>query len=214
LGGSMSSTGTAARVVVACTTAACSAPRCTAAPVSTSSRAAGLTWRGWGEDPPLRWGTEPGGVLVGGGVEVERPVAAAGDWGEVELHAGARLDPAEVGQVGRGGRALAAVGDAAGEVQPPVRVQQLPADGCAAVGEGDHIGRCVAAVGEVQQRPAACFGQPGSGLVECARLALRLGLMLALRIRWSARRGGRCGSATSGFAGAGRAGTRMCPARG
>src|SRR6266545_3029829 len=73
-----------------------------------------------GEDPLQGWGAEPGRVLVGGGVEVEGPVASGGYRGDVEPDAGAGFQAAEVAQVGRGGRGVAAVGDVAGVVQRPV----------------------------------------------------------------------------------------------
>jgi len=59
-----------------------------------------------GEDPLPRWGTEPAGVLLVGGVEEEDPVAAGGYRGDVELHAGAGLQALEVVQVARRGGAV------------------------------------------------------------------------------------------------------------
>src|SRR6266545_1189537 len=55
------------------------------------------------------------------------PAPASGRYrGDVEPDAGAGFQAAEVAQVGRGGRGVAAVGDVAGVVQRPVGVQQPP----------------------------------------------------------------------------------------
>jgi hypothetical protein len=115
---------------------------------------------GLGEDPAGGWGAELRGVAARGGVEVERPVHAAGHRGEVELHPRSGFEAQEVDQSGQSGP-VAAVRDVPGVAQRPARVEQPPPGRGAAVGEHDQVDALGAAVGEAQHRPAAVPAQAG-----------------------------------------------------